>query len=289
MNNASELSRLQHWFLTVMGAAGGLPQGAELAQQRYGYALDEVVASDAGASAQRRMQVYADGYVQRLQECLQTDYPVLRKVMGADLFDFFARAYIWQQPSGSPTLYDLGAGFAGFLLHSQRHARPEMAQMLLLPVELARLERAYSTTMRAPGLEHLPASAEHNPLLATDLRYVCAPCLSLLQLAFPLLPYWQSISQQAEIPAPPAAATSYIAVTRRHYRVQMLELERWQYTLLYALLTAETPAAPEAMQNAIAQSAAVNAISMDQLRLQLLLWLPQAQHLGLVFRHTDSC
>jgi hypothetical protein len=285
--SVSELSQLQYWFLTAMTAAGGLEQGTELAQQRYHYALGEIVTSEFGAPALRRMQVYADGYVQRLQECLQTDYPVLRKVMGDALFDFFARAYIWQQPSTSPSLYDLGAGFAEFLQHSQRAASPDKAQMLLLPVELARLERAYTEALRAPGLEHLPATIDTgSPLLATNLIAAAAPCLRLLQLAMPLLSYWQSISRQEEIPDTPEAVISYVAVTRQHYRVQMLALDAWQYHFLQALQKAETiqPSSPDAAHDALIEAAALCDVDAEQLMPQFMLWLPLAQHVGLLYQ-----
>ena len=87
------LARLQAWFLTAMTAPGGAQRGMELAQHHHGLSQDEVLKSAAGRQA--RLHIYADGYVQRLLECLQADFPVLRKTMGTELFDFFARAYVW--------------------------------------------------------------------------------------------------------------------------------------------------------------------------------------------------
>ena len=290
----TQLSELQHWFLTVMTAAGGVQHGLELARQRFGWDAQQVVAQPSDAAALRRMKIYAEGYIQRLLECLQTDYPVLQKVMGEPLFAFFAKAYVWQQPSTFTTLYDLGAGFADFLHASQRAAAPDMAGMLVLPVELARLERARTEATRAPGLEHLPGTVGTSPLdlmLGRPLQVSVPPCLRLLQLELPLLAFWEAISQGGEVPAAPAASIDhasgcvghYVAVTRMHYRVQLVNLEAWQYHFLRALEvgTAPTAAAPSC-HHAIANAAARSGWPVEQVLAQLMLWLPVAESAGLV-------
>lgn len=284
MQNTS-LFELQHWFLTVMTAAGGVRHGLELARQRFGWDAQEVVAQPGDAAATRRMNIYAEGYIQRLLECLQTDYPVLQKVMGEPLFAFFAKAYIWQQPSASTTLYDLGAGFADFLRASQRAAAPGLAGMLVLPIEIARLERARAEVTRARGLEHLPAPAGASPFDLMMGRPLCLsvpPCLRLLQLELPLLAFWEGISQGGEVPAAPAPACSYVAVTRMHYRVTLQNLEAWQYHFLRALDTGAAPGATPTSQQAIASAAAHGGLPIEQVLAQLMLWLPVAESVGLV-------
>ncbi|MBI3284827.1 MAG: putative DNA-binding domain-containing protein [Burkholderiales bacterium] len=241
----TSLSELQTWFLTVMSAAGGVRHGLDLARQRFGWDAQQVVAQTSDVSAVRRMNIYAEGYVLRLLECLQTDYPVLHKVMGEPLFNFFAKAYIWQQPSVSPTLYDLGAGFAAFLRASQRSAAPEMADMLLLPIELARLERARSEATRARGLEqarHPSGVGAFDLMLGLPLAIRRPPCLRLLQLELPLLAFWEGVARGGDIPPAPAPAASHVAVSRMHYRVNLLNLEAWQYHFLAALDLSDTPA-----------------------------------------------
>ncbi|MDE2430794.1 MAG: putative DNA-binding domain-containing protein, partial [Burkholderiales bacterium] len=220
----TSLSELQSWFLTVMTATGGAQQGVALARQRFGLDAMQVVAQSSDAAALRRMYIYAEGYVLRLLECLQADYPVLHKVMGDALFGFFARAYIARHPSTSPTLYDLGAGFAEFLRGSQREAAPEMRGLLLLPVELARLEHARTEVTRARGLERQPRRFTHSPfdlMMGVPLQISTPPCLRLLQLDLPLLGFWEGISRGGEVPAAPELAHSYVAITRMHYRVNL--------------------------------------------------------------------
>lgn len=284
ISNPSELSDLQHWFLTVMTAAGGVEHGMDLAQQRYGRPAQQVVQQTQGADAQRRMRIYSEGYVLRLLECLQTDYPVLQKVMGDALFIFFAKTYIWQQPSHSPTLYDLGAGFAAFLQRSQGAATAVTAATaeMRLPPELARLERARSEAVRALGLER---HAPHAPIgvfdwmMGAQLRIGVPPCLRLLQLSMPLLEFWQSASRGGDSPPAPAPADSYLAVSRMRYRVTMLELEQWQYLFLQALQANHRAS----MQDGIDAVTRQTGLPADQVPAKLMLWLPVAQSAGLLY------
>ncbi|PMQ14470.1 putative DNA-binding domain-containing protein [Janthinobacterium sp. AD80] len=63
------LAQVQKWFLTAMTAPGGAARGVQLAGQRHGLQAPEVLKDAA------RLHIYADGYVLRLLECLQADYP----------------------------------------------------------------------------------------------------------------------------------------------------------------------------------------------------------------------
>ncbi|BBB60748.1 hypothetical protein UNDKW_2475 [Undibacterium sp. KW1] len=80
------LSQLQHWFLTVMTAPGGLARGLSLAQEHLGLEESSVIKITPGKRS--RMHIYARGYILRLQECLQADFPVLHRLMGDELFNF---------------------------------------------------------------------------------------------------------------------------------------------------------------------------------------------------------
>lgn len=280
----ASFSELQSWFLTVMTAAGGVERGVGLAGARFGWRADDVVAHDSGAPALARMNIYAEGYVLRLLECLRADYPVLRRVMGDELFAFFAKAYIWSTPSRSPTLYDLGAGFADFLQGS-RPGGAGADDLLNLPVELARLERARTEAIRAPGLERLapdgraPASA-FDAMLGKELELTLPPCVRLLALTLPLLPFWDAVQGGAEVPAAPAPATSHVAVARVRYQVGLHPLESWQYHFLKALADAGAAALPS--QHCAALAAAGAAMPVEQVVARAMLWLPLAAASGMV-------
>ena len=269
------LARLQAWFLTAMTAPGGARRGIELAQHHHGLSQGEVLKSAAGRQA--RLHIYADGYVQRLLECLQADFPVLRKTMGAELFDFFARAYIWRHPSRSPTLYDLGGGFADFLAASQPAGGGEQ---LRFPVELARLERARSEAGRAPGLEQRapPPMLDLAWLTGGETRLRLAPCTRLLALSFPLQAFWREAQAAPDdaMPPQPAPGPGHVAIARLHYRLSMHSLLPWQFHLLQA-------ASDDAgsLQACALRAARACALPVDQVLADAMLWLPLAAAAGI--------
>ncbi len=246
------LATLQSWFLHALGS--GLPL-QEFAPQQLILPEGEDV---------ERLGIYSRAYVLRLQECLEADYPLTAALMGPELFSFFCGRYIRQSPSRSPSLYDFGEGFADFLQRTQPQNVPQPDPALAFPVALARLERGLHRVMRAPGLEPssqtaagrvnetAASAAGFEPditpfgalsgLLRRPEDWQVTPCLQLMESPFPLRAYWMAarqmqLSEPDAIPCPPLPAPepSCIALTRQHYRVQVLELERWQYLYLQAL------------------------------------------------------
>jgi hypothetical protein len=264
-----------------MTAPGGAARGVQLASERHGLTQEQVLKRARGGPAP--LHIHADGYVQRLLECLQADYPVLRKVMGDALFAFFARAYVWRHPSASATLHDLGGGFADFLAASQRAAGAQ-ADALRFPVELAQLERARSEAGRAPGLEKLapPSLPSGLELLLGQMRdWRLAPCTRLLALSFPLCAYWQQVQAASgdDVPAQPPASPAFVAISRMHYRLAMQELQPWQFYWLRAL----DGGAP--LAQCARQAAQSSGRAQDEVLADAMLWLPLAAAAGLVTSH----
>lgn len=272
-----ELAQLQSWFLTAMTCPGGAPQGAVLAQQRFGLAPEQVL------TRPQRLSIYADGYVLRLLDCLQAEFPVLRKTMGAELFDFFARAYLWRHPSRSSTLYDLGAGFAGFLAASQPQGRDASGNAVLqFPIDLARLERARAEAGRAVGLEKQVAAGfdGFGGLLGEAGLLLLPPCTRLLALSFPVRAFWEQAQGAGDdmLPPQPAASPGWVAIARCNYRISMHALEPWQFHFLQAA------ADPATMQQCALQAASAAGLPVDQVLADAMLWLPMATAAGMVMR-----
>lgn len=277
------LPELQAWFLTVMTAPGGLAHGLALAQERYGFGEADLLRPSSGERS--RLGIYADGYIMRLLDCLQADYPVLRKVMGEPLFDFFAKAYIWRHPSRSPTLYDLGAGFADFLADSQPAGLDAAAALQFrFPVELGRLERARSEAGRAPGLEKSPlpaASGGFDWFDSVDTTLQLVPCTRLLEVSFPLQAFWEQAAHLADgmdlpPPPPPSAAPGFVAIARLHYRLSMFNLQPWQFHYLQA----SRAGAPS--RHCALQAATASGLPTGQVLADALLWQPLAIAAGLL-------
>lgn len=271
------LHDVQHWLLTVMTTPGGAERGAALARQHNGLTAYELVHSNVVADPMRRLGVYADGYLMRLYDCLAADYPMLRRVMGDEVFGFFARAYLWENPSHSPTLYDLGAGFPAFLA---RH-RPPQTDVAdgtwLLPVELARFERAWLEAMRDHGPEHVHNQAlTASPWAAMNVtHWSVPPCVRLLDLKLPLIPFWQVMVASDEIAQCPQPENSLVAISRMHYRVSAHPLTHWQYGMLDALRQGcDLHRASRHIEN--------HDMPQERVLADWTLWAPVAQELGLL-------
>ena len=276
-----ELAQLQAWFLTAMTCPGGAQHGAALAQQRFGMAPEQVL------TRPQRLAIYADGYVLRLLDCLQAEFPVLRQTMGLELFDFFARAYIWRHPSRSSTLYDLGGGFADFLAASKPAGRDASgAAMLQFPIDLARLERARAEAGRAVGLETRAVQAQaagfdgFGGLLGEAGLLLLPPCTRLLALSFLVRAFWEQAQAAGDkvLPPQPAASPSFVAIARWNYRISMHALEPWQFHFLQAAFE------PSTLQQCALQAASATCLPVDQVLADAMLWLPVATAAGMVMQ-----
>ena len=143
----ADLASLQQWLQQTI-LAGGADSLAPVRQSNR-------------LPAATRVSVYVNGYRLRLIECLQKEFPILRRLLGEHPFDLLARAYVETNPSHSYTLYEFGAGFAAYLAARQPPALGDIAGM---PAALARIERAKAEVYRARG-HKAAAQAEDTPFL----------------------------------------------------------------------------------------------------------------------------
>lgn len=218
-----ELTRLQDWMQDAILAASDRGARAH-------------VRGDNRLTAEDRIHIYARGYRQRLVECLESEYPLLRALAGPTAFGLFAQGYIAAQPSRSYTLYDFGAGFADWL----NGARPPggAQDVGAIPAALARIERTKAEVHRARGIERnaAPAYPGIDPAIAELLalaeprRWWRPDSVRLLALPFDF-----SEMLATGDPVPPRSEAMLLAVARAHYRVSCHPLEPWQYDWLAVL------------------------------------------------------
>ena len=266
------LALVQHWMKSVLTERGHFVEKLESAAEQHGLLIEDVVAERRDLSARERLNIYASGYVARLLECMHADFPVLRRFMGDAVFDAFAKAYIVTAPPHSPSLYDLGAGFAQFLDETKPTAGDQMIALLDLPSEIARFERARTEVMRAHGNENDPRSTENfSPLevLSHELKLQATPCLRLLDLKFALADFFET-DQSGQ----PDQRRSFIAIGRSDYRVNVREVEPWQFAFLRAC---ESPVSAHV---AARQAAEESGTEPSFVLAHLVLWLPNATQSG---------
>ncbi len=97
-----------------------------------------------GEPSSRRFAVYRNNVVAGLiAGAAVTAFPAVHRIVGADFFLAMARAYVAEEPPGSPIMLDYGAGFPDFI------GRFEPAMTLPYLADVARIERAWSEAYHA--------------------------------------------------------------------------------------------------------------------------------------------
>lgn len=251
------LAQVQRWMQSILMHPGGVSEGVEApaARREIDITLDrlpEVILPSQALSSANRLEIYVNAYHARLMECLDEEFAVTRYAMGEELFGAISFGYLQHHPSESYTLCELGRRFPAFLAETRLHARetPEnsggtWAEFI---VELATLERALYEVYDGPGTEQTgsldPARlAALGPDAWQQIRLLPAPCLRLLAFDHDVSGYWGDRKDE-RAPVIPVAERHWLAICRREFVVERLELDEPQYVLLEALARGESlPAA----------------------------------------------
>lgn len=243
------LDRVQRWMQAVITHPDGVLSGAdgEAARDLIDVGrgnLESVVTRSRALEASDRLAIYANAYYARLIECIGDVFPVLKRVLGEEVFDGFAFDYLQSYPSKRYTLNDLGDKFVDFL----RETRPDPdeekneADWADLLINLATLEWTIYEVFDGPGTEQdrmLEAGDVEgvDPSAWLEIHLQAPPCLKLLVLAYPVNSFYtavRSTEDELEVPFPDAVVT-YVAISRRDYIVRRYDLTRPQYELLRVL------------------------------------------------------
>jgi hypothetical protein len=271
-----DLATLQHWMQGHV-IADALPR--EAASPTGTFDVRETIRGSADLPPQARLHIYARGYVLRLIECLRADFPVLHAMVGPQVFNLFATAYLTSHRSRSPSLFELGAGFADYPDATRPAAGAGRGTLEAMPASLARLERAMSEVSRAPGPETQRDYALMTPailLLAPGMRLRLPETVKLLRLDFDFTAA-VAAADRGERPAQPPAQEVCVAVARSHYRVEVHTLDPARFAWLEAL--GYTGA--EVLE-AVARARETAGDAADGLGADLITWLPIAVQAGLV-------
>lgn len=221
MNTLRDLQ--QDFMAAVFGR-----EKASLAQHLAGTASDSVW----------RTEVYRNNAFSNLRGALESAYPVIVKLVGAEFFRYAAREYSYQCPSVSGDLHRFGETFGAFLA-----AFLPAAQLPYL-LGVAQLEwlchKAYFAADHAPlRLDRLLQVA---PERYGDLKFKLNPACALFESVFPADRIWQvnqegyTGEQSIDLSSGPATAL----VRRDIYRVGVVSLPNSEWRGLHALSTGQT-------------------------------------------------
>lgn len=279
------LDRFQRWFQTIVMHPQGIVAGAAseeartLAGDSTG-SIEDFVTRSSRLTAVERLQVYGNAYFGRLLECLQDEFPAVRHAVGDDAFSAFVFGYLQSHPSHSYTLARLGESFPRYLHDTRPAADPESSESdswTDFVVELARLERIYSEVFDGPGMEDAPRIDTH-ALLALpqdqwgDVRLIAAPCLRVVEFAYPVDDYAAAVRHK-ESPEVPPQESRRLAVYRSEFVVRRLPLTAPEHAVLSALASGQTLA--ESIESALAAG-----VAPDELQAGLRDWFALWTSLG---------
>lgn len=175
----------------------------ELQQDFFGYLLAEEangivqqIESTPMLSANQRMGVYANAYVLRLKEALETDYEVLHSYLGDEQFDQLCTDFIRQHPSHTHSLRYYSQALPAMLRDSEPYkAFPELHEIALIEQSFANSFDAKDTQIASlEQLADLPP--EHWP----DLKLEFTPSQQLLSLHTNSFELWKALSQEQTPP-----------------------------------------------------------------------------------------
>ncbi|KMK67907.1 DNA-binding domain-containing protein [Puniceibacterium sp. IMCC21224] len=159
----------------------------------------------AGRPAGRRYAVYRNNVVVSLRDALETGFPVISRLLGAENFHHIAGVYLRSALPADPRLMTYGAGFPVFLA-----GFPALAHLPYL-ADVARLELALRHSYHAA--DHAPADAAVLQKLTPDTLLFCrltlAPSVYALQSPYPVWSIWCRNSRKTA-PKPPARAEDYV-------------------------------------------------------------------------------
>ena len=275
---APSLAQLQEHFKNLLIHRGSLQQKIEAFELALSAPIDTLVKASNNIDPQRRIEVYSSGYVLRLLECMEADFPLLKKFTGPELFNLFAKAYIIQLPSTSWSLYEYGEDFAAYLQKTRPATDSLPAIFLELPALIAAIERTKSSVLLAKGTENmlLPSlqALYFTPLLATT-HFSCPDSAAILKQPYPILELLEALEKDQSL-SYPDKKDAYLAISRVQYRIQHTPLTPWQY---YFLLGSQQGKSLAKIHQSIQQ---VQPMSFGEFQARLAIWLPIAFQKGLL-------
>jgi hypothetical protein len=152
------------------------------------------VISTEDALAEHRLAAYYNAYRIRLIDCLATDFPVLRKTIGEEEFEYLVLDYLKRYPSHHPSVRWVGKHMAEFLGASDRDNHEFLS-------ELAAFEWGQGLCFDAGecgALFTLEDMANITPGLWPKITLQFHPSLRWLDLQWNAPPYWVALDKDED-------------------------------------------------------------------------------------------
>ncbi len=233
--SALALSRLQRWLQAVVVHPGEIEEALGSRRARAalrGTSVDQVILPSRALGPAARVAIYQGMYLLRMEEALQSDYPALKHLLGAERFSALVRDYVESHPSVSYTLNRLGDRLPEFVGRWKGARRPAVCH------DLARLELAMAQVFDAEETAALTAAEIASVPAASWERACLAPVAAfrLLAFSYPVNAYVQSVRDEDHDHPSLARKDTWLAIYRRDYAIWRHDLSRPAHDLLADLV-----------------------------------------------------
>ena len=159
-------------------------------------AFVNVIVNDEKAGARKRLGIYYDAYRLRIIAALAAAYPKLKLLLGDDLFDSTAHAYIDQNPSTYRNLRWYGSEMRAHL-QANLPQHPIVAEMADFEWALGlAFDAEDAPTLQLQDLANIP------PECWADLKFTIHPSVQVLPLQWNVVLVWKALDAGDSPPNP---------------------------------------------------------------------------------------
>ncbi|MCP5085689.1 MAG: DUF2063 domain-containing protein [Rhodobacteraceae bacterium] len=182
-----------------------------------------------GHPAGKRFDVYRNNVVFSLLDAMETAFPVVHKLVGAEFFRAMAGFFVRKHPPKTPLLMFYGEDFPEFL------AGFKPAQKLGYLPDVARLELARRTSYHAADCTAISPDTlgKISPATLMQTHFSLAPAMHLLSSQYPIASIWEF--NMIDSAAKPIPGDQTVLITRPKLDLDMQVISPATGTFLQSL------------------------------------------------------
>lgn len=186
---------------------------------------------------QLRLGIYRNNVIHSLSTALGDLYPVVKRLLGEDYFNYLAVSFVRQQPPSNPALVFYGKEFIELL------AQQEQLQQLEFVIDVARFEYAQHRAFHSADADVLDLAllASIAPERLGDVIFAHHPSLTLIESQWPVDAIWrENLTEDPQLLDLNELGADNLLVYRLGLDVQVVKLDCHCFKFLSQLVAGHT-------------------------------------------------
>jgi hypothetical protein len=184
----------------------------------------------------RRYAVYRNNVTVSLIRAIESNFPVVRRLLGEQYFAGLAREFVQKHPPKSPLMFQYGAAFGDYL-----KAEEDLAEYPYL-CDVAKLEQQMRLSYHEADAPTLPATAltqiSEDELM--DARFAPHPAMAIIDSNFAIHSIYRANHGDLAEPVDDVARAEFVLIVRPKCDVELIALDRAQSVFLRSLSAGRT-------------------------------------------------